>query len=215
MTGFQSTLWTVIRRARAGGETAATDLVGKYRAPVRAFILRQGFSDADADDLSQEVFLKVFEEDVLAKADPAKGRFRSLILAVTRHVVGHHRDRQGALKREAARTVPLDPDAFVASRDRDPDFDREWVANLISVAFRRLERENRNYAAALRDFLLAQRSHREIAASMGKSEDEVKNYVFRGKGRLVEILHDEIRSTASSGDEYEDEVRYLSGFLRK
>ena len=50
---------------------------------------------------------------------------------------------------------------------------------------------------------------------MGKSEDEVKNYVFRGKGRLVEILHDEIRSYSSSGGEYEDEVRYLSGFLKK
>lgn len=216
MTEFQSTLWTVIRKARAGGETAATDLVAKYRAPVRGFLRRQGFSETEADDLSQEVFLRVFGEDVLAKADPAKGRFRSLILAVTRHVAGRQRERDGAAKRGGGRpAVPLDPDSLVASRGRDLEFDREWVANLIDLAFGRLERENRNYAAALRGFLLEQRSYREIASSMGKSEDEVKNYVFRGRRRLVEILHDEIRSTASSGDEYEEEVRYLSGFLKK
>lgn len=214
MTDFQSTLWTVIRKARAGGQTAAADLVAKYRPTVRRFIRRQGFGEEDAEDLSQEVFLRVFEEGVLDRADPAKGRFRSLVLAVTRHVVGRHREREGARKRGAGRTVPLDPDLLAASRDRDADFDREWVANLIQVALGCLERENPNYFTALRLFLFERTPQREVARSMGKSEDEVKNYVFRGKARLVALLHEEIRSTSSSGDEYEDEVRYLSGFFR-
>jgi RNA polymerase sigma-70 factor (ECF subfamily) len=210
---FQSTMWTMVRQAKAGGEAAVTALVGRYREPVRRYILRRGFSDADADDLSQEVFLRLFEDRVLDKADPARGRFRSLLLAVARHVVLHHREREGAQKRGAGRVVPLDADTVVASRERDADFDREWVATLIQSALERLQRENANYYQALTLALFGQKSHREIAESMGKTEDEVRNYVSRGRAKLVENLHDAIREYASSGEEYEDEVRYLSEYF--
>jgi RNA polymerase sigma-70 factor (ECF subfamily) len=215
VSDFQSTMWTLIRSARAGGETALNALVGKYREPVRRFLRRHGLGDADADDLSQEVFLHVFEDGVLEKADPARGRFRSLLLAVTRHVVQHHREKEGAQKRGAGRRVPLSGDEIIASRERDADFDREWVANLIQVALDRLARENPNYHRALRLILFGQKSHREIAAEMGKTEDEVRNYVSRGKSRLVDAIHEEIRGYSSSNEEYADEVRYLSEFLQK
>lgn len=215
MSDFQSTMWTLIRQARAGGETAVTGLVTKYREPVRRFLKRHGFSDADTDDLAQEVFLHVFEDGVLDRADPARGRFRSLLLAVTRHVVQHHREREGAQKRGPGRVVPLVADEVVASRERDADFDREWVANLIQVGLDRLRRDNANYFAALRLFLFDKKSHREIAAEMGKSEDEIRNYVSRGRARLIDALHEEIRAYSSSHEEYADEVRYLSEFLRE
>jgi RNA polymerase sigma-70 factor (ECF subfamily) len=211
---FESTMWTVVRNARAGGEAAASALVARYRDPVLRFIRRAGFSEADADDLSQEVFVRVFSDRVIDKADPARGRFRSLLLAVTRNVILHHREREGAEKRGAGRVVPLDADAIVASRDRDADFDREWVSHLIQAAVERLRRENANYFAALRLSLFELKSHKEIAAAMHKTEDEVRNYVSRGRARLVENLHAEIREYSSSGDEFEDEVKYLAQYLK-
>ncbi len=215
MTDFDSTMWSLIRQARAGGATAVASFVGKYREPVRRFILRSGLTDADADDLSQDVFMRVFDDGVLDKADPARGRFRSLLLAVTRHVVQHHREREGAQKRGAGRVQSLAAEDIVASRERDADFDREWVANLIQVAFDRLSRENPNYFNALKLALFERQSHREIAAAMRKTEDEVRNYVSRGRARLVEIIHAEIRAYSSSSEEYADEVRYLTQFLEK
>ncbi len=215
MTDFGSTMWTLVRQARAGGETAVTSLVGKYREPVRRFIRRQGLSEADADDLSQEVFLRVFEDGVLERADPARGRFRSLMLAVARHVIQHHREHEAAQKRGGGRARAAITDEMIATRERDTDFDREWVANLLQVALGRLERENANYFAALKLFLFEQKSHREVAAAMGKTEDEVRNYVSRGRARLIENIHAEIRAYSSSSDEYADEVRYLSDFLQK
>ncbi len=208
-------MWSLIRSARAGGDTAINALVGKYREPVRRFMRRSGLSDADAEDLSQEVFIRVFEDSVLDKADPSRGRFRSLLLAVARHVVQHHREKEGAQKRGAGRVVPLVGDEIIVSRERDTDFDREWVANLIQVALDRLARENQNYFRALKLFLFGQKSHREVAAEMGKTEDEVRNYVSRGKARLVEGMHEEIRGYSSSSEEYADEVKYLSEFLQK
>jgi RNA polymerase sigma-70 factor (ECF subfamily) len=209
---FETTLWTVVRNARAGGPDAATTLVARYRDPVRRWLRARGLSDADADDLAQETFVRLFAEGVLAKADPAKGRFRSLLLAVARNVVLHHREREGAQKRGAGRVVPL-ADLDVAARDRDADFDREWVAHLIQVALDRLEKENANYFRAVKLALVEQQSHREIAAAMKKTEDEVRNYVSRGRAKLIDLLHDEIRAYSSSGEEYEDEVKYLSQFF--
>jgi len=208
-------MWSLIRQARAGGATAVASFVGRYREPVRRFILRSGLTDADADDLSQDVFMRVFDDGVLDKADPARGRFRSLILAVTRHVVQHHREREGAQKRGAGRVMPLATDDVVASRERDADFDREWVANLIQVALDRLSRENANYFNALKLFLFEHKTHKEVAAAMRKTEDEVRNYISRGRARLVEGIHAEIRAYSSSSEEFADEVRYLSAFLQK
>ena len=86
---FQSTLWTLIGHARGGDEQALTEFVERYRPPVVAFIGRRGFT-SESEDLAQEVFLEVFKDEVLTKADPDKGRFRSLLLAVTRNVIGKH-----------------------------------------------------------------------------------------------------------------------------
>ncbi len=215
MTDFQSTMWSLIRKARAGGGTATTGLVEKYREPVRRFLHRHGCSDADTDDLAQDVFVRIFEDGVLDKADPARGRFRSLLLAVTRHVLQHHREKEGAQKRGAGRVVSLVGDEVIASRERDADFDREWVANLIQVALDRLSRENTNYYRALKLFLFEQQPHKDIAAAMGKTDDEVRNYISRGRAKLVETIHGEIRAYSSSSDEYADEVKYLSEFLKK
>jgi len=208
---FETTLWSVIRSARAGGPDAATSLVTRYREPVRRWIKGRGFSDADSEDLAQEVFVRVFADNILAKADPARGRFRSLLLAVARNVVLHHREHEGAQKRGAGKVVPLDVD--VASRDRDADFDREWVATLIQAALDRLAKDHPTYFAALKLALFDQKPHKEIAAELKRTEDQVRNDVSRGRAKLIDLLHDEIRSYSSSGDEFQEEVRYLSQFF--
>jgi hypothetical protein len=191
VSDFQSTLWTVIRGAGQGDEAALRDFVLKYRPPVLAYLARRGFR-AEAEDLAQEVFLRVFQDRVLLKADPSLGRFRSLILSVTRHVLGHHVERELAKKRQ--------PPPAAAEPTTDEDFDREWVSHLIEVALARLAKEHPNYHDALR-----------AALSGGTPADY--NHVARGKKKLAEYIKDQVRDYSASRAELDEELRFLSKFF--
>src|ERR1051326_6397167 len=49
-----------MRRVAQGEEAAFTELVGKYKTPVHSFVYRM-LGDADeADDVTQEVFIKLY-----------------------------------------------------------------------------------------------------------------------------------------------------------
>lgn len=213
MSEFQSTLWTVIRSADQGDETALREFTLKYRPPVVSYITRHGLS-SEAEDLAQEVFLRIFRDGVLSKADPSKGRFRSLILAVTRHVIGHHLERERSQKRGAGQVRPLG-DLDVASQEPDEHFDREWVAHLIEVALARLARELPHYHDALRQFLMEGKPAAEIARAMEKTDAEVYNYISRAKRKLVDYLQDEVRDYSTSRAAFDEELQYLSRFFPK
>lgn len=211
MSGFQSTLWTVIRGAGRGDEAALREFVLKYRPPVAAYLARRGFPN-DAEDLAQEVFLRLVQDRVLAKADPSRGRFRSLLLSVTRHVVGHHVERERAGKRGGGRVGPIEG-VDVASPEPDESFDREWVAHLVEVALARLAREHPDYHEALRLSLLEGKPWSQIASSLGKTEGDVGNRVHRGRKKLAEYLRDEVRTYSLSRDDYAEELRHLARFF--
>lgn len=213
MSEFQSTLWTVIRGAGRGEERALREFVLKYRAPVAAYVARRGLA-ADAEDLAQEVFLRLLQDGVLSKADPSKGRFRSLLLAVTRHVVGHHLDRERAQKRGGGQVGSLEG-IDVAQPDEDEPFDREWVAHLLEVALARLAREHANYHEAIRQALMEGKPWAEIAAAMARSEGDVANYISRGKRKLVDYLRDQVRDYSASHQDYAEELRHLARFFPK
>lgn len=211
MSDFQSTLWTLIRGADRGDEAALREFALKYRSPVLAYVARRGFA-ADAEDLAQEVFLRVFQDRVLSKADPAHGRFRSLLLSVTRHVIGHHVERRLAQKRGAGQVQALDG-VDPASPDSDESFDREWVGHLIEISLARLAREHPPYHEALRRFLLEGAPVAEVAKATGRTEQDVHNHLHRGKKKLADYLREQIRDYSASREDYDEELRYLSRFF--
>lgn len=218
MSYFPTTVWTMIRDAGARRATAVNDFVAHYRGAVVRFARIRGLDEAEAEDVAQEVLLRVFDDRVLERADAARGRFRSLLLAVTRNVLGHHFERKRAQKRGGgARPLSLDRSddlsLDVAKDARDPEFDREWLASLLEAALRRLSHENPEYYRCLDAFAAEGRSHREIAAATGKTEAMVRNLISRGKAKLARLLRDQVAAYSSSESECADELRYLSGFL--
>ena len=54
---------------------ALAELCKIYWRPVFAFICRQGHSVPDAQDLTQDFFVRILRGDWLQKADPARGRW--------------------------------------------------------------------------------------------------------------------------------------------
>src|SRR5438046_8936566 len=83
---FATTRWSVVLSCvdAEGGtqkmQKALAELCKIYWRPVFAFIRRLGHSPPDAQDLTQDFFVMVLKGQLLQRANPARGRFRSLVL---------------------------------------------------------------------------------------------------------------------------------------
>lgn len=186
---FPTTIWTTIREAGANDAEALERFARDYRGPVLRFVAGRGFEGGDAEDLCQDVFLRILNGGVLARADAARGRFRSLLLSVVKHAIADRLRRRGET-----------PEADLEPADRDPDFDREWVLELSERALLRLREEGSPYYQVLREHL------------EGRPQDRNKLWIARRKLRA--FLRHEVALTCSSPAELEGELAYLSGFLR-
>src|SRR4051794_521226 len=82
---FTPTHWSVVLSAGRSDSTHARSALEKlcrsYWFPIYAFVRRQGHGPQDAQDLTQEFFARLLQKNHLAEVDPAKGRFRSFLLA--------------------------------------------------------------------------------------------------------------------------------------
>src|ERR1700683_5020508 len=80
---FPTTHWSRVTaagdRATPEDREALAELCRAYWYPLYAFIRRQGYAPADAQDLTQSYFARLLERGVLAAADQRKGRFRAFL----------------------------------------------------------------------------------------------------------------------------------------
>src|SRR4051812_15632506 len=83
---FPTTAWSVLRdlpdRESPEFRAAMDPLIAAYWRPVVAFLRARGHPVHEAEDLTQAFFARAFERDWLRRADPARGRFRTFLLAV-------------------------------------------------------------------------------------------------------------------------------------
>ncbi|MBI2900171.1 MAG: hypothetical protein HYY17_08290 [Planctomycetes bacterium] len=206
---FLTTVWDLVGRAQRDSPRAVSLMVDRYRPPVVRFLRVNGFDEHTAEDLSQEVLKRVFVDGVLAKADPSRGRFRGLLLGVTRRVASEEVRRRRAAKRRPV-TLPV-------PSDRDEVFDRLWLENLLEIAVERLrERSHRHdvpYAEALDMHARGERPYSEIAGRFGASEAVARNWVLRARKIVAAEVRRLMREYSSSKEDYEEEMRYLERFM--
>jgi RNA polymerase sigma-70 factor (ECF subfamily) len=203
---FPSTVWNILHKAKQKDPAALEDILHRYRPPLVQFALQWGLQAADAEDAAQEAFARVLAQDLIEAADPSKGKFRSLLLAVIRNVIlekRRHEARQSQLKSKTA--------------EQDPEFDRAWALNLLRLAMERLKEEctgkRAPYYEALCLLTREGLSYADIARRLGKTETEVTNYIHRAKTMVRKHFADCIRDYASSEEEFRAEQQYLSGFF--
>ena len=92
----------MVMRARGHAPEASTalgDLCEAYWTPVYRFLKREGRSDDESRELTQEFFLRLLAGSTLEQANPAKGRFRSYLLGALKHFLSDHRRAEGRQKR--------------------------------------------------------------------------------------------------------------------
>src|SRR5437660_10169547 len=116
---FPTTQWSLVVAAgdphRKEARSALVSLCENYWYPLYAWLRRRGYPADQAQDLTQEFFIRVLEGRYLDRADPEKGRFRSFILTSLKFFVADEQDRQRAYKRGGGMVLPLE---FSSGEDR-------------------------------------------------------------------------------------------------
>ena len=216
---FQTTMWSLIGRAKAGDSSALTEVVQRYRPALVTFLSRQGMDPNQAEDVTQDVFLTLFRNGVFSRVEERGGKFRSFLIGIAKNVLGNALKHDRALKRGGGSTpVSLDPLAEVATPLKE-DFDHLWVINLVKLAMQRLSDESDRrgipYAETLR--LIAEEgcSYERAAQLQGKSVPDVRNHVHRARELLGGYIREEIAAYSYSAEDYESEWSYLQGLLKQ
>lgn len=166
------------------------------------------------------------------KADPAKGRFRSFLLASLNYFAADEWDRAHARKRGGrGEIVSLDAqDAETRYRlepidlsDPEKLFERRWAMTILNQVFTHLEKEydqpgRKQLLPELQRFLLGeadQSSYREVALRLGMSEGAVKMAALRLRERYRKLFRQIVAHTVASPDGIEDELRYLHSVIAR
>ena len=99
---FATTLWSLVLAAGQRGITEAEHalavLCQRYWFPLYAFERRRVSEVHEAQDLTQEFFLRLLDKNSLAATCPERSRFRSFLLASLKHFLANEWDRTTAQK---------------------------------------------------------------------------------------------------------------------
>jgi RNA polymerase sigma-70 factor (ECF subfamily) len=149
---FPTTHWSLVGRAggraEAGSPQALAELIRLYLPALRAHLMGPMSIPRDrAEDLLQGFLAdKVLEQNMIAAADPKRGKFRTFLLtALERFVIDAHR-YESAQKRTPRGGRMLDVDQFGHDRP-DPGhtpsqaFDRAWAGEVLGEVTRRMRAE--------------------------------------------------------------------------
>jgi RNA polymerase sigma factor (sigma-70 family) len=232
---FCTTRWSIV--LAAGGQPTARSreslakLCEQYWQPVYAYVRRRGVAPEDAQDLTQQFFTTFIEKHYVQTADPARGRFRSFLLASVQHFLLNDWDRQRAKKRGGG--VPLLPLEFETAEGvlrREPvtrmtperEFEQRWAIEVVHRVLDRLQQEQDSAGKSstfrtLRPYLDADRggeSYADAAALLNASPGAVRVAVHRLRRRFRALLLDEIADTVNSAAEVQEEVHYLMKALQ-
>jgi RNA polymerase sigma-70 factor (ECF subfamily) len=232
---FASTRWSLVAAAaqRDSPESAAAlaSLCGLYWYPLYAYARRRLPTIEDAQDLTQEFFLRLQERDYLRQADPQRGRFRSFLLTAFKHFLTKEQERANAQKRGGGRKLlPLDFQSGECRFQREPShqataealYERGWALTILQQALTRL-REEQTVAGKERLFECLKatltgddppRPYADLAAELGMSVQAIKVTVHRLRRRYGELLRAEVAQTVTTSGEVEDELRDLFAAVR-
>jgi RNA polymerase sigma-70 factor (ECF subfamily) len=165
----------LVDRARDGDTRAYARLIDAHQAAVRAFLRRLVASPADADDLAQEAFARVWS--VLGRFD-GRASLRTFICGVAYQYWRRSR-RAGA--RRAAREA--------AYADLDDGHEEPHARAAQRLALRRAMADLPNDQQAALALCLGQEfSHAEAAEILRLPLGTVKSHVARGRARLQQAL---------------------------
>jgi RNA polymerase sigma-70 factor (ECF subfamily) len=195
-----------------------------------AYLRRRGYPADQAQDLTQEFFIRVLEGRYLDRADPEKGRFRSFILTSLKFFAADEGDRDRAQKRGGGMIEQLEFSSGEQRYQREPAhdetperiFERRWALTLLDRVVEKLREEfvqhgRPEHFERLKVFLLGQSDtpYAALAREMNTSEGALKVAIHRLRKRYRELFRQEIADTVADPAEVESELRFLAAVLSR
>ena len=159
----------LIARARHGDREAFADLYQRYLPMIYAYVRARVFNDPDAEDLTEQVFLRAFQS--LARYRPRGWPYSAFLYRIARHQVIDHVRRS---RREAA-VEALDQPAQ-ARLSTDEVLIRQEDRRRLQLALDRLPAD---YQEVIRLRLLLSLPTATAAAWLGRSEGAVRVLLHR------------------------------------
>jgi len=237
---FVTTRWSLILSAATVGKEeqqardALAEICRTYWRPIFSFVCRRGYSKEDAQDLTQDFFVIILEQNWLQHADSKRGRFRSLLLRSLQNFLinaaekTHSRKRGGDLEfvswdnwmAEAPSQLSI-PVQALNSLPPERIFDLTWATTVVERAFQRLREECESKGKlwlfqALSSQLTDERdevSYANLSVELGMAETAVKKQLHNMRQRYRSLLRDEVSQTVEDPADVDDEIRYLCASL--
>ena len=215
---------------RKEAHSALVSLCEGYWYPLYAYVRRRGYPADQAQDLTQEFFVRVLGGRYLDRADPDKGRFRAFILTSLKFFLADEADRVRAEKRGGGNVLSLEISSGEERYQRDPShnetperiFERRWALSVLDRVVERLRSEfvhhgRLEHFERLKVFLLGQSDapYAALAREMNTSEGALKVAIHRLRKRYRELFRQEIADTVADPIEVESELRFLAAVLTR
>jgi RNA polymerase sigma-70 factor (ECF subfamily) len=230
---FPITSWTlVVAAGNQGGQgcrAALSRLCEQYWYPVYAYVRRRGYPEEEAQDLTQDFFIRILEGRYLDRADRNRGKFRSFLLNSCKFFLSDQADRANAQKRGGGDILPFEVAAgeqryrFEPLDNETPEgiFERNWAVSLLDRVVSRLKDEYTQHGSPsdfekLKVFLLGQSEvpYAQLAQEMGSSEGGLKVAVHRLRKRYRALFQSEIAQTLADPADVDSEISFLISTLR-
>jgi RNA polymerase sigma-70 factor (ECF subfamily) len=228
---FAETQWTIVLAAGGASSSRAAaaleTLCRTYWPPIYAFVRHRGYPQHDAQDITQDFFLRLLRGNLIARADPEIGRFRSFLLVSLKRFLADGWDKARTLKRGGGKTVVSLDELQAEERwlgepaaDTSPEasYDSRWAMTLLDGALRRLRDQcspmRQRQFDLLKCFLTEASSdvrYREVAEQLGTSANAVAVAVHRMRQRYREMVRAEVAQTVLNGADAAEELRRLFG----
>jgi RNA polymerase sigma-70 factor (ECF subfamily) len=190
MAGSLDPDFSIVERCLSGEAAAWEELVRLHTRRVYGLCYRFTGKEAEAQDLTQDVFLRVFR--ALGSFRSTEGSFTTWLARLTRNLlIDHYRRTRnervtdsiedqlpGVESRagDAVSAAPKSPDSALAGRE---------ASELLQTALGKLSPELRE-TIILRD--LQEMEYREIAEVLAIPEGTVKSRLNRGRAELARLL---------------------------
>jgi RNA polymerase sigma-70 factor (ECF subfamily) len=180
----------LMARIGAGDHAAFRTLVERHQNAVIGTVAKMLGSPNDAEDISQQVFLRIWRNANRYRPD---AKFTTYLFTITRNLVFNETRRRGRKKEVSSDEREENSHHQIAdSAERMPDaeFLQSELQLAVDAAIAALP-ETQRMAVVLRQY--DQLSYEEIAGVLELSVSAVKSLLFRARGTLRESLEGYLR----------------------
>jgi RNA polymerase sigma-70 factor (ECF subfamily) len=228
---FCTTHWSMVLASGCSesAETAKSlaTLCQQYWPPLYTYVRHRGYSEHDAQDLTQAFFARLIEKNWLASADRSRGRFRTFLLTAFKHFLANEWDRKQTLKRGGGlKIVNMDSSIGMTIPDRknvsaESLYERQWALAILETVLCRLKKEFTDAGRAieyewLKPHLTAPRNaggYDALSLALGVQPVSARSAVHRLRKRFKELFREEVMHTLDRDDDIEDELRSVVAAL--